>query len=116
MAKTNHPFYKTSKWRKTRERVMRRNGYLCQESLRYGARRQAEMVHHIYPLEQYPDLAYEQWNLLPLTNKRHNEMHNRVTNELTEKGLYWQEKRKREFERFYAPPHTRESEMTLKDR
>lgn len=38
------------------------------------------------------------WNLLSLSEKKHNAMHDRVTHELTELGLEWQRKRQREFE------------------
>lgn len=90
-------FYKSVKWRNARSKSMRSHKYLCQESLRYGRNEEAEIVHHIYPLELYPELAYVQWNLLPVTNKRHNTFHNRLDDTLTDKGKYWQERRKKEF-------------------
>ncbi len=92
------PFYKTTKWKSAREKSLRNYKYLCQESLRYGKHEEAEMVHHIFPLEHYPELAYVQWYLLPVTNKRHNTFHRRTDNSLTEKGLYWQEKRMKEYD------------------
>lgn len=98
LSKQAKPFYKLPKWRRAREKAMRQHKYLCQESLRYGRNEEAELVHHIYPLELYPALAFVQWNLLPVTNKRHNTFHNRNDDTLTEKGKYWQNKRKKEFE------------------
>ncbi len=95
--KTADSFYKTSKWQRVRKKSLREHKYLCQETLRYGRNVEAEMVHHIYPRLEYPELAYEPWNLLPVTNKRHNTFHNRNDDSLTEKGKYWQEKRKKEF-------------------
>lgn len=93
-------FYKTRKWMKACEKSKRNHKYLCQESLRYGRREEAEMVHHIFPLEEYPELALVQWNLLPVTFKRHNTFHNRFDNTLTAKGKYWQEKRRKEFDQW----------------
>lgn len=96
------PFYKTKKWRKKRAVMFRKYKYLCQETRRYGTDTDAEVLHHIYPKEEYPELAYEDWNLLPVTNKKHNTFHNREDNSITAKGMYWQRKREREFNAFYA--------------
>ncbi|MNB67219.1 hypothetical protein D3C81_683110 [compost metagenome] len=71
---------------------------MCQESKRYGKTEAATTVHHIYQLEYWPELALMDWNLLSLSEKKHNAMHDRVTHELTELGLEWQRKRQREFE------------------
>ncbi|GEM04518.1 hypothetical protein HMI01_15060 [Halolactibacillus miurensis] len=100
-AKQTNPFYKTKRWRRKRENILKQHDYLCAESRQYGNNRQAEMIHHIYPLEYYPELAYEDWNLLPLTNSVHNTFHDRNTNEVIDRGIYWQSKRKKEFDRFY---------------
>lgn len=54
-----NPFYKSKRWLKKRSIVLKKNDYLCQESRQYGEAKQAEVVHHIYPLEQYPELAFE---------------------------------------------------------
>lgn len=99
------PFYKTKKWIKKRNGIMRKYSYECQESKRFGIRVQAEMIHHIYPRDKYPELSFIEWNLLPLTNKKHNSFHDRNSNEVIGNGLYWQQKRKKEFENFYNPPH-----------
>lgn len=100
------PFYLSAKWLRVRSKVLRRDNYLCQEAKRFGKYEEAEMVHHIYPLEEYPELAFQSWNLLSLSNKRHNTMHNRKDNSITEIGRYWQKKKKREFEKFYSSPPT----------
>ncbi|PZO95405.1 MAG: endonuclease [Streptococcus pyogenes] len=97
---------KTKKWEKFRDRVMREHDYLCQESLRYGVSSQAEMVHHIYPVSEYPDLEFVRWNCLPLTNKRHNTFHDRSNDRIIGNGIYWQKKRKKEFQDFYGYPPT----------
>lgn len=96
------PFYKTKRWRKKRAASFRKHEYLCQETRRFGLDEDAEVLHHIYPREQYPELEWEDWNLLPVTNKKHNTFHNRDDNTITAKGKYWQRKREREFNAFYA--------------
>lgn len=63
-----------------------RDGYLCQESRRYGLNVDADVVHHIFPAKEYPELFYNPNNLISLSNKAHNQMHDRLTNELTDKG------------------------------
>lgn len=71
------PSLKTKKWEKFRDKILRKHNYLCQESLRYGISEPAEMVHHIFPVSEYPELEFQEWNCLPLTNKRHNTFHDR---------------------------------------
>ena len=50
------PSLKTKKWEKFRDKILRKYNYLCQESLRYGISEPAEMVHHIFPVSEYPEL------------------------------------------------------------
>lgn len=69
-----------------------------QESKRYGKYAEATTVHHIYPLEEYPDLALMDWNLISMSAAQHDRMHDRKTDKITAAGLYWQRKRRREFE------------------
>ena len=81
--------YKTRKWLRTRERELRRDEYMCRECRRYGRTTQATTVHHIYPLEQYPEWKLASWNMISLCLECHNKMHDRNTNELTELGQSW---------------------------
>ena len=81
------PFYKSKKWERMRQRILRRDGYQCQLSKRYGKNRPAEMVHHIFPREDYPQFELSEWNLIALSNAEHNELHDRFSGELTEKGI-----------------------------
>ena len=69
-----------------RERVLKRDNYMCQYSKRYGKRVQADTVHHIYPADKYPEYRYCEWNLISLSNEAHNKMHDRNKGELTEEG------------------------------
>ena len=80
------PYYKTARWQRLRERVLRRDGYLCQVSKRYGKRVEATTVHHVVPREEFPEYQWEPWNLVSLAGDVHDEMHDRVTGMLTEKG------------------------------
>lgn len=92
--------YKSKRWLHKREIILKRDDYLCQESKRYGKNVQATTVHHIYPVELYPELAYVNWNLISLTEKKHNGMHDRTTHELTELGRQWKERRRYKFEQW----------------
>jgi len=93
-----NPFYKTNKWERKRAVILRRDKYLCQESRRYGKSVPAKTVHHIYPLEDYPELALVDWNLVSLSDKWHNAMHDRTTRKVTELGKQWQERVRDKFE------------------
>ena len=85
-------FYKSSKWRKKRETILRRDNYLCQECKRYGKTTPAQTVHHIYPLERHPELALVSANLVSLCNECHERMHDRLTGELTPVGERWRDR------------------------
>ena len=65
---------------------MLRDNYQCQISKRYGKIRQAEMVHHIFPREEFPEFEYTPWNLVAITRGVHKTLHDQNTGELTEKG------------------------------
>ena len=81
--------YDNKRWKKKREKILKRDGYLCRESKRYGKRVEATTVHHIYPVEEYPEYAWCDWNLVSLSLTKHNAMHDRKTNELTSLGREW---------------------------
>ena len=93
--------YKNKKWERKREVILGRDDYLCQESKRYGKRVDAVTVHHIYPVEFYPELTYVNWNLISLSNEKHNAMHDRDAHKLTELGLQWQKRVRDKFEKWY---------------
>jgi len=80
------PFYKSGRWLRLRERVLRRDGYMCQVSRRYGKRAQATTVHHVFPREEFPEYQWEPWNLISLAGDVHDELHDRATGALTDKG------------------------------
>lgn len=89
-------FYKTTVWKKKREMILRRDEYMCRECRRYGKTTPATTVHHIYPIEEYPQWRLESWNLISLCWACANAMHDRKTGKLTELGWEWQRR---------IPPH-----------
>ena len=78
--------YKTAKWQRLRAAVMKRDGYKCQWSKRYGKTVEATTVHHIFPANDYPEYALAAWNLISLSNKGHEAMHDRQTGLLSDEG------------------------------
>lgn len=81
--------YADKRWATMRARILRRDGYLCQQCLRYGKHRAATTVHHCYPAGMYPDLAWERWNLVSLCTQCHDAMHDRGSDLLTALGEQW---------------------------
>lgn len=79
--------YHDTRWKKTREAVLRRDAYQCKECLRYGKITLATTVHHIKPVEKNPELYLNSKNLISCCSSCHNSFHDRDTNELTEKGI-----------------------------
>ena len=84
--KQRDPFYISKRWEMKRAKILRRDGYMCQYSKRYGKRVEANTVHHIFPREDYPEYAWEDWNLISLSAKAHDQMHDRGSGKLTAVG------------------------------
>ena len=84
--------YHTTRWEKLAKAVMRRDGYQCQLSKRYGRMIPAELVHHVFPADEYPELFWTPWNLVALSRAAHNRVHDRQTGALTAEGLALQER------------------------
>lgn len=80
-------FYRSRRWKNKRNMILRRDGYQCQASKRYGRIIQADTVHHIFPRHEYPQYEWCDWNLISLSSKEHDRMHDRVTNALTDYGM-----------------------------
>lgn len=81
------PWYKSARWLQLRGAVLRRDKFLCQDSLRYGRRVAAEAVHHVFPRNEFPEFAFAPWNCVSLSNDAHDQMHDRRTGALTKKGV-----------------------------
>jgi hypothetical protein len=82
-------FYHSVKWKRVRERVLKRDGYLCRECKRYGSDVNAEMVHHVKPFKDYPGLKTDTNNLISLCLSCHGKMHDRDSDQLTVLGKQW---------------------------
>lgn len=67
--------YNSTKWERKRKMILRRDGYLCQLCKRYGRMKEADTVHHIKHVDEYPELAYESDNLISICKKCHNKEH-----------------------------------------
>ena len=72
---TASEFYNSRAWAMKRQAILRRDGYMCRECKRYGRMREAVTVHHIQHLEDRPDLALADENLVSLCMACHNKAH-----------------------------------------
>ena len=81
--------YKSGRWKAKRAHVLKRDRFRCRECQRYGIAVDASVVQHAYPVEDYPEYAWSDWNLISLCSGCHNAMHDRETGALTAKGLSW---------------------------
>ena len=81
-------FYDSAKWKATRARVLKRDGYMCRECRKYGRMREAKIVHHIEHLDEHPEKAFDMNNLVSLCMACHDKAH-------PEKGTYEREKHTR---------------------
>lgn len=91
--------YKTKRWEKKREAILRRDNYECQYFKRFGKHVEATVVHHIFPVVDYPEYAFENWNLISLSQKAHNMMHERNSDTLTAVGVELQGRTRRPIEK-----------------
>ena len=48
---------KNKRWQRLRVLALRRDGYRCREAARYGRREASQVVHHVWPAEDYPEYA-----------------------------------------------------------
>ena len=64
-------FLHSTAWLKKRERILRRDGYMCQVAKRYGKRVPANIVHHIWPRANFPEYALCDWNLISVSMQGH---------------------------------------------
>lgn len=79
--------YKARRWERLRAQVLRRDGYRCQLSKRFGKAVPADLVHHIYPVDEYPEYAFAPWNLISVSRGAHNKLHDRDSDKLTAEGV-----------------------------
>lgn len=79
--------YRTKAWQRKRAWILKRDRYRSKLAERYGRLVPADTVHHILPVEFFPEFRLTDWNLIAITGAEHNELHDRDTHRLTEKGL-----------------------------
>ena len=79
--------YKEKRWLKLRESALRRDKYMDAYLKRYGKHKAAEVVHHIFPAEDFPEYQFCLWNLISVQRKTHNLFHDRNSNKLTKAGV-----------------------------
>ena len=80
-------FYESPRWLRVRKRVLLRDKYQDIWAKRYGKVKAAEVVHHIFPRDEFPQYQYSTWNLISVSRQTHNTFHDRDTDELTETGM-----------------------------
>lgn len=68
-------FYRSRQWEKKRMMILRRDKYRCQRCKRYGKQTEATTVHHIKHLDEYPELALTDSNLISLCAACHSKAH-----------------------------------------
>ena len=68
-------FYRSHAWKRKRAVILRRDGYQCQDCKKYGKSTEAVTVHHIQHLEDHPELALQNDNLISLCTACHNRRH-----------------------------------------
>ena len=79
--KESNPFYHTAAWKRARKAALQRDRGMCVDCMARFAQgtgirpRRAEVVHHIRPLEERPDLALRLDNLVSLCAECHNARH-----------------------------------------
>ena len=84
--KEKDKFYGTSAWKKKREHILRRDGYMDQLELRAGRKVPAETVHHILTREKYPQYSLCDWNLISVSRENHEKYLHTIYGNLTEEG------------------------------
>lgn len=79
-------FYNSKEWKELREKVLRRDKYLCQECKAKGIYKAADEVHHVFTISTRPDLKLDSRNLISLCKLHHLQHHNHLNSELSELG------------------------------
>lgn len=78
--------YKERRWIEKRKHILLRDKYMDKYLYQYGKFRSADIVHHIFPKNDFPEYEYEDWNLISVSKATHNLLHDRNTDRLTPKG------------------------------
>ena len=69
-------FYQNQTWRNKRKAILKRDNNECQVSKSMGQVSTDKLiVHHIKPLEYFPELAMDDSNLITVSHTNHNIIH-----------------------------------------
>lgn len=80
--------HNTKRWKRKSLQIRRVDKYMDMVALRFWNKRiEGTMVHHIYPVDEYPEYAFCDWNLITVSAETHNKLENRTTGELTALGM-----------------------------
>lgn len=71
-------FYQSKEWRSLRLKALQRDNYECQECKRQGKVGEAQNVHHIKEVKQFPELALVLDNTESICIPCHNYEHKRL--------------------------------------
>lgn len=67
--------YNSGRWKKKQKAILKRDNYMCQKCKRYGRRIEAAVAHHIKHVDEFPELAFDEKNLISLCFACHNKEH-----------------------------------------
>ena len=67
--------YCSSRWKRKRAAILRKQNYMCANCKKYGRMREAVEVHHIKHVDEYPELAFDDGNLVGLCKMCHLKQH-----------------------------------------
>lgn len=67
--------YNSQRWKRKRQQILKRDGYMCQHCKRYGKAVPATTVHHIQHVDEHPEMAFVDKNLISLCEGCHNKQH-----------------------------------------
>ena len=79
--------YKEPRWVALRKRILVRDKYIDQYWKRYGKFINADIVHHVFPVDKFPEYQWEEWNLVSVSKATHQQLHDRENDELTDMGI-----------------------------
>lgn len=102
-ASGTNPFYLSPDWKRIRAAVLRRDGYRDQWLARFGRMQEAETVHHVFLLDDRPDLARDPHNLVSVSLDTHRHILHKPDGSLTAAGLELQRVIARRFPEILRP-------------
>lgn len=78
--------YNGKRWQQKRKHILIRDGWTDQYLKRQGIKTEAKLVHHILPVETYPEHQWQDWNLISVSVSTHRHLHDKYTGALSPDG------------------------------